>query len=87
MNFVWRYASTANSAILGLYVDGVLIDTEMQMEVSDTAANERLHDCIFAYVNFASITTHTIELRVRGEAAGIALEVHNVRAEIWRSAP
>lgn len=87
MNFVWRYSSTANSAIFGLYVDGVLIDTEMQMEVSDNAANERLHDCIFAYVDFASITTHTIELRVRGEAAGSTLEVHNVRAEIWRAAP
>lgn len=87
INWIWRYASAANSAIFGVYIDGVLQDSEMLMELSDTAANERIPYSWFGYVDFATITTHTIELRVRGEAAGSALEVHNVRAEIWRSSP
>lgn len=87
LNWVWRYASNANSAIFGVYIDGVLQGTEMQMELSDTAANERIPYSWFGYVDFSTITTHTIELRVRGEAAGSALEVYTVSAEIWRAAP
>lgn len=79
----WTYDQTNDDAIFSLFVDGVLQDGEFRMELSETNT-QNIPFFWATYINFASITTHTIELRARAETAGNTLTVHRVRAEIWR---
>lgn len=79
----WTYDQTNDDAIFSLFVDGVLQDGEFRMELSETNT-QNIPFFWATYINFASITTHTIELRARAETAGNTLTVNRVRAEIWR---
>ena len=79
----WTYDQTNDDAIFSLFVDGVLQDGEFRMELSETNT-QNIPFFWATYINFASITTHTIELRARAETAGTTLTVNRVRAEIWR---
>jgi cAMP phosphodiesterase len=53
------------------------------METSETVT-QNIPFNWFTYINFATETTHTIELRVRSEAAGQTTTVNRVRVEMWR---
>jgi hypothetical protein len=79
----WTYDQTNDDAIFSLFVDGVLQDGEFRMELSETNT-QNIPFFWATYINFASITTHTIELRARAETAGNTLTVNRVRTEIWR---
>ena len=79
----WTYSATTSDAIFSLYIDGVLQDGEFRMETSETVT-QNVPFFWATYINFATVTTHTIELRARSEAAGSTTTVNRVRAEIWR---
>jgi hypothetical protein len=79
----WTTSVTNSDAIFGLYIDGVLQGIEWREEVSETAT-QNIPRSSFKYITFGTVSTHTIELRVRNEAAGTTTTVNIVRAEIWR---
>lgn len=81
--FDWTYSQTTSDAIFGLYIDNVLQDGEWRMETSETVT-QNIPFNWFTYINFASVATHTIELRVRSENAGQTTTVNRVRVEMWR---
>ncbi len=83
MNWVWGNNVTNADTIFGIYIDGVLIDGEMRVEISE-ATNQRMPWDYFFYINFPTTTTHTIELRVRNEAGAGTISVYYVTSEIWR---
>ena len=79
----WTYSQTNSDAIFSLFIDGVLQDGEFRMETSETVT-QNMPWFWATYINFTTVTTHTIELRARSEAAGQTTTVNRVRAEIWR---
>jgi hypothetical protein len=81
--FDWTYSQTTSDAIFSLFIDGVLQDGEWRMETSETVT-QNIPFNWFTYINFATQTTHTIELRVRSETAGQTTTVNRVRVEMWR---
>lgn len=79
----WSYDSDNNDAIFSIWVDGVQVSQEFRYELSETVS-QLLNNHWFYYPTFASIQTHTIELRCRAETAGSTVTVTQVRAEMWR---
>jgi len=81
----WKFNFTSNltnsSSIFSLYVDGVLVDSELQVEIKDST--DDITFCNFAYVNFASVASHTIQLRLRTENSSTAT-LTRCRVELWR---
>ena len=82
----WSYNSTGDDSIYSVWVDGVQVSQEFRYELSD-AADQLLNNHFSYYATFATIQTHTIELRVRAETAGSTVSVSRVRSEIWRATP
>ena len=82
INWLWANSSTTVDGIFDVYLDGVLIET-VRLELSETL-NQRKLESFFFYTTFATVQTHTIELRMRQETAGATLTCHTCRAEIWR---
>lgn len=79
----WSYSSTTNDAIFSVWVDGVQVSQEFRYELSNVAT-QLLNNHWFYYPTFATVQTHTIELRCRAEIAGSTVTVTQVRAEMWR---
>lgn len=81
----WKYNFTSNStnssSIFSLYVDGIILDTEQQIELKD--ATDDITYANFAYISFPSNGTRTINLRLRTEN-GANATVQLFRGEIWR---
>lgn len=79
----WNYTcnSISNDSIFGLYVDGVRLDNELNIEGKDITNNITYTN--LAYVNFNTNSTHQIEFRVRTESS-LLCTVNTVRVEIWR---
>jgi len=79
----WNFTgnSTSNSQRFYVYVDGLQLDNFLEIELKDTS--DDIVYSQFVYVQFASSTTHTIELRVATEA-GNSCTINLIRAEIWR---
>lgn len=84
INWNWTISSTTSDAIFSLFIDGNIEGGEWRMETSETN-NQRIPFSWFTYVNFATETTHTIELRARSETNGVTTTVFTVIAEIWRA--
>lgn len=82
----WSYSSTGNDSIYSVWVDGVQVSQEFRYELSDANA-QLLNNHFSYYATFATIQTHTIELRARAENAGSTVNVSRVRSEIWRATP
>lgn len=82
----WSYDSTGNDSIYSVWVDGVQVSQEFRYELSNATA-QLLNNHFSYYETFATIQTHTIELRVRAETAGSTVSVSRVRSEIWRATP
>jgi len=84
-NWTWTINVTNADAIFGVYVDNVLLNgAEFRMETSE-AVTQNVPFHWSGYVDFASVTTHTIELRTRNETNGNTITVNQVVAEIWRA--
>lgn len=66
-----------------LQVDGSQVGPELRWEHSETT-NQSLWNSCFVYVDFASATTHTIELQFAVENGGNVLSLFQTRASIWR---
>ena len=79
----WSYNSNNNDAIFSIWVDGVQVSQEFRYELSETVS-QLLNNHWFYYPTFATVQTHTIELRCRAETAGSTVTVTQVRAEMWR---
>lgn len=79
----WSYDSNNNDAIFSIWVDGVQVSQEFRYELSETVS-QLLNNHWFYYPTFATVQTHTIELRCRAEIAGSTVTVTQVRAEMWR---
>jgi hypothetical protein len=79
----WSHNSTNADSIYVVFVDGVQVSQEFRYELSE-AVNQLLNNHWFYYPTFATVQTHTIELRCRNETAGQTITVSQVRAEIWR---
>jgi len=79
----WSYNSDNNDAIFSIWVDGVQVSQEFSYELSETVS-QLLNNHWFYYPTFATVQTHTIELRCRAETAGSTVTVTQVRAEMWR---
>lgn len=82
INWLWANSSTTVDGIFDVFLDGVLVET-FREELSE-ALNQRIGKHFFFYSTFATVTTHTIELRMRQETAGATLSCFTCRAEIWR---
>jgi len=80
----WFISSNTSDSIFSVWLDGVQVSGEFRLEHSETVT-QRLNNSWFFYTNFASITTHTLELRARAETNGVTVTVSNVNAEIWRA--
>lgn len=82
----WSFNSTNNDSIYSVYLDGVQVSQEFRYELSD-AATQLLNNHFKFYSTFATVQTHTLELRCRAETNGSTVTVSRVRAEIWRATP
>lgn len=82
----WSYNSATNDSIYAVFLDGVQVSQEFRYELSDTAT-QLLNNQFHFYKTFATVQTHTLELRCRAETAGSTVNVSRVRAEIWRATP
>ena len=80
----WNFTlnSTTNSVIFGVYLDGALLDGEIQVEIKDATDDVTYYS--FYYVNLPITQTHILELRTRMEN-GSTVTVSRCRAEIWRA--
>lgn len=82
----WSHNNATADAIFAVFMDNVQVSQEFRYELSDTAL-QLLNNHWFYYPTFATVQTHTLELRCRAETAGQTVTVSQVRAEIWRAAP
>jgi phage-related tail fiber protein len=82
----WNHGvhATNNDVIFQPRIDGASLGGEFRREFSEVATQSNIIT-IFAYVVFATTTTHTIDLQFRTETnASGTLTVNEVRAAMWR---
>lgn len=82
LQFAWTHSVTTSDARFALYVDGVLVGSQMNVELSDATTNWVSQ--LLGGVTFGSAGTHTIELRFGSESGANTVTVNRVEADIWR---
>lgn len=85
--YEWAFNSTANSFVSSLLVDSVTYGGHVQ-EPQDPGATQRHPVSGFCFVNKASATTSTIQLRFAksGGAGGVISYIFNARVMMYRVA-
>lgn len=83
INMQWNFTlnTTTNSVFFGLYVDGVLVSTEIQIELKDQTDDSTYS--IFTRYLPTTTGSKTIELRTRMEN-GSTVTVSIVKCDAWR---
>lgn len=82
MQFFWTHSVNTTDARFALYVDGVLVGTQMNVELADATTNWNTN--LFGHVTFGAAGTHTIELRFGSESGANTCTVNRVDIEFWR---